>query len=153
MPRLGYETPCRPVRGPAERDRFLAVVKLATFAVAVGLIGGLYLLSGGTSEEAGRPAAAVRQLPTTSSTPVVVAPPVVSTATSEVVPAPPASAAPPPPATTTAAPPPAPAPPREDPRFAVVGEECPRDGMYSVTSRYRPVRCERGAWQLIRMGE
>lgn len=152
MPRLAYETPCRPVRKRA--DRTLAVIKLGTFAVAVGLVGVIYLLSGGgESREAGRPAAAVSMVPTT--TPVVVAPPVESTVTSEVVPTP----APPPAPVEEPVPPPAPAPepprpaepPPRDPRFAVEGEPCPRPGMYSMTERYQPVVCRRGNWQIVPM--
>ena len=154
MPRLGYETPCRPVPRPTERDRFLVVVKLATFAVAVGALGAFALLSG-TNREAGSPVAAVTPT-TTPSRPSVVAPPVASTVTSKVVPAQPATPTPPPPpppppASTPPKPPPAEPTPSE-PRFAVVGEPCPRTGTYSLTARYRPVVCRDGAWRLIPLG-
>jgi hypothetical protein len=158
MPRLGYETPCRPVPRPTERDRLLVVVKLATFAVAVGVLGGFALLSG-TDREAGSPAAAVT-LTTTPSPPAIVAPPVTSTVTSEIVPTrPPAPAPTTTTPTTTTTPPPVPPPPAstpppspQEPRFAVVGEPCPSAGTYSLTARYRPVVCRDGAWRLIPLG-
>ncbi|MCT2583680.1 hypothetical protein [Actinophytocola gossypii] len=154
MPRLGYETPCRPVPRPTERDRFLVVVKLATFAFAVAVLGAFALLSG-TTREAGSPSAAVTPT-TTPSRPAVIAPPVASTMTSEIVPTPPPAPATTTTTTTRTTPPPAPPPPAStpprDPRFAVVGEPCPRAGTYSLTARYRPVVCRDGAWRLIPLG-
>lgn len=152
MPRLGYETPCRPVPRPTERDRRLVLIRLTTFAVAVAVLGGFALLSG-TTREAGSPVAAVTPT-TTPSRPSIVAPPVASTVTSEVVPTPPPVPATTTTTTTTPPPPPASTPPptRREPRFAVVGEPCPRPGRYSLTARYQPVVCREGAWRLIPLG-
>ena len=152
MPRLGYETPCRPVPKPSEGDRFLFVVKFATFVVAIGLLGGFYLVSGGTSREPGHPAAAPAPTTTTSpARPSVVVPPVASTMTSEVGPPPAPATTEPPPETTTPAPRRQP-PPARDERFAVVGQACPTPGMYSLTSRYWPVVCRGGKWHPVTTG-
>jgi hypothetical protein len=162
MPPPRYETPCRPVPEPTERDRLpAAVVWLTPLVVAAaGLLAGCYLLWGGTTHEAGRPAPAttVTTSPTTptttSASSAVVMPPKPSTVTSEVAPAPPPVTTEPPAATPTPRPTPAepaPEPPREeDPRFAVVGQPCPRPGAYSLTSRYEPVVCRRGSWRPAR---
>jgi hypothetical protein len=161
MPRIVYETPCRPrPTPPPERDRTLALIRLATFALAVALVGGFFLVSGGSSPRAGSPVAAPAAAPSTTSRTPVVAPPVAGTLSAEIVPTPREPSPPPPPATErppaapatpgpTAAPPESrrgPAP-RPDPRFAVLGESCSRPGEYSVTERYRPVVCRDGSWR------
>jgi hypothetical protein len=160
MPPLRYEPPCRPLPRPAERDRLpTPAAKLAALVVAVALLAGCYLLWGGKSRESGHPAPAttITPNPTTTTPSPAVVPPVTSTATSEVAP-PPATPEPPAPeprVVTTTKPTPRPTTPppesRRDRRFAVVGQSCSRPGAYSFTSRYQPVVCEGGRWQLVPM--
>jgi hypothetical protein len=152
MPRLAFEEPkggpeqgepTQPSR-ETKRDGVVVVLRAATFAIVIALIGAVVLLVTASGEEPAATAPAVPEIKTshlpssgapTSTTPLgAIVAPEVRSVTAEVVP----TVAPPPERTepTTGK-----RPPGRDDRFAVVGEPCETRGEYAFTKRYEPVVC------------
>lgn len=153
MPRLAFEEPkggpeqgepTQPSR-ETKRDGVVVVLKAATFAIVIALIGAVVLLVTASGDEPAATAPAVPEIKTshlpssgapTSTTPLgAIVAPEVHSVTAEVVP----TVAPPPERTE----PPADTrpPPGRDDRFAVVGEPCETRGAYAFTKRYEAVVC------------
>lgn len=136
-------------RQKSNRDRALITLKVATFAVAALLVGGVVLVvSSGGEDDPGRSSPPVPTIessdtasPTTPTTvPTSPTPPVAvgNSATAQV--------------TVTTTPPSLPVPdpgtqgptgPTDEPGngFAVIGEPCPQAGSYGITEDYYPVVC------------
>lgn len=156
MPRLTFEEPLvDPTKGTStkhrqevKKDGVVVVLKAATFAVVIALVGAVVLLLTAGGDE---PRAKTPDVPeirtshaqaTTSTTPPagIVAPEVRSDTT--VMSMPP---------TTTERPRPTGRPPGRGQRFAIVGKSCDTPGSYAFTKRYEPVVCaEPGpTWRLL----
>jgi hypothetical protein len=151
MPRLVFE---EPKGGPAKtesarhrretkRDNVVVVLKAATFALVIALVGaGILLATSGGEAEQGAEAPAVPEIEdsnaptTTTTTPLAeIVAPEVRTQTAVITPtAVPTTTQPKPPPGTTR-------PPRREDRFAVVGQPCDTPGAYAFTERYEPVVC------------
>jgi hypothetical protein len=153
MPRLVFE---EPKGGPAStepaghsrettRDNVVVVLKAATFALVIALIGAGILLAtagGEPGREATAPAvpeisASHVPTPTTTPPPAEIVAPEVRSQTAVIT----ATAVP---TTTTTRPAPPSGgtrPPGPDDRFAVVGRPCGTPGEYSFTESYQPVIC------------
>lgn len=150
MPRLVFE---EPKGGPAKaepakhrrettRDNVVVVLKAATFALVIALVGAGILLAtaGGEPEQEARTPAVPEiegsNAPTTTTTPpaqIVV--PEVRSQTAVITP----TAVP---TTTQPTPPPdGTRPPGREDRVAVVGRPCDTPGAYAFTERYEPVVC------------
>lgn len=163
MPRLAFE---EPKGGPAatesarhrretKRDNVVVVLKAATFALVVALVGAGILLATAGGEEPAAKAPAVPEIKgsnapsstTTTTPPAEIMVPEVRTQTAEMTPT-----APP---VTTTQPAPRPGdnrPPDREDRFAVIGRPCDTPGTYAFTERYEPVVCEqrrggKAVWQ------
>lgn len=153
MPRLAFE---EPKGGPAKtesakhrretkRDNVVVVLKAATFALAIAIVGAVVLLAtaGGDEERADAPPVPeikTSHAPTTTTTPPVaeILVPEVRTQTAEMSPTAP-------PSTTSAKPAPRPGGNRPPGReFAEIGHRCDTPGAYSFTERYEPVVCVEG---------
>lgn len=150
MPRLAFE---EPKGGPAKtesakhrretkRDNVVVVLKAATFALIIALVGAGILLATAGGEEPRAEAPPVPEIetseapPATTTTPPVaeiLVPEIRSQTTELSVP----------PTTTTTSKPSRPGnrPPDREDRFAVVGRQCDTPGAYSFTERYEPVVC------------
>lgn len=146
MPRLVFE---EPKGGPAKtepatkRDNVVVVLKAATFALVIALVGAGILLvtAGGDEPEQAARTPSVPEIegsaaPTTTTTPsaeIVV--PEVRSQTAVITP----TAVP---TTTRPAPPPGNTrPPGREDRAVVVGRPCSTPGAYAFTERYEPVVC------------
>ncbi len=162
MPRLAFE---EPKGGPAKtesakhrretrRDNVVVVLKAATFALIIALVGAGILLATAGGEEPRAEAPPVPEIETshlpstTTTTPPmaeILVPEVRSQMTEMSVP----------PTTTTTKPSrPGNRPPDRDDQFAVVGHPCDTPGAYSFTERYEPVMCVerrggRAVWRSI----
>ena len=161
MPRLVFE---EPKGGPAtesakhRRDNVVVVLKAATFALVIALVGAGILLAtaGDDSELPEAKAPAVPEIEasnppaTTTTPPAAIVAPEVRTQTAVITPT-----AVPTTTTTRPAPPPGNTPPPErEERFAVVGQSCDTPGAYGFTERYEPVMCVerrggKGVWRLV----
>jgi hypothetical protein len=152
MPRLAFEepkggqekgTPAQH-RRETKRDGVVVVLKAATFAIVIALVGAVVLLVTASGDETAATAPAVPKIETshlpssaapTPSVPLAaIVAPEVRSVTAQVVP--------------TVAPPPAPRtstpeqrPPDRQDRFAVIDAPCETRGEYSFTQRYEPVVC------------
>jgi hypothetical protein len=151
MPRLAFEEPkggpgkpdSAKHRREVRRDNVVVVLKAATFALIVALVGAGILLATTGGEEPEAKAPAVPEIKTshvpstTPSSPMAeIVAPEVRTQTAEITP----TALP----TTTTAKPKPPEntpPPHRDDQFAVVGHSCDTPGAYAFTERYDPVVC------------
>lgn len=164
MPRLAFEEPKggpeksekkEPTkhRRESKPDGVVVVLKAATFAIVLALVGAVILLAtaGGDEQSAETPAVPeikTSHLPstTTTTTPLaaIIAPEVRSDTTEMVPTVQPTTQAPP--VTTTDQRPPG----RGEGRFVSVGDECDTRGAYAFTKRYEPVVCDsgRGSQQL-----
>jgi hypothetical protein len=151
MPRLVFE---EPKGGPARtesarhrrdsgRDNVVVVLKAATFALVIALLGAAILLATAGGEEPRADAPPVPEIktshvPTTTTTTPPLAEvlvPEVRTQTTEL------SVAAPPPTTTTTKQRPGNRPPTRDDRFVEIGHPCDTPGAYAFTERYEPVVC------------
>ncbi|MBB4906964.1 hypothetical protein [Actinophytocola algeriensis] len=164
MPRLVFEEPkggpanteSAEDRRDAKRDNVVVVLKAATFALVIALVGaGILLATAGGEPEQEATAPSVPEIeasntPTTSTTtPLaeIVAPEVRSQTAVITATAPPTTTQPTPPPGTTR-------PPGRGDRFAVVGQRCDTPGTYSFTERYQPVVCverrdDKPVWRLV----
>jgi hypothetical protein len=163
MPRLVFE---EPKGGPAKtesakhrremtRDNVVVVLKAATFALVIALVGaGILLATAGGEPEQEAKAPAVPEIkgsnaPTTTTTtpPAEIVAPEVRSQTAVITPtAVPTTTQPKPPGNTR--------PPGREDRFAVVGHPCDTPGEYSFTERYEPVICAerpngKAVWRLV----
>lgn len=135
-------------RREAKRDNVVVVLKAATFAIVLVLVGAVVLLVTASGEEPVASGPAVPEIGT-SHLPSAVAPsssvplaaivvPEVRSVTAQVVPTAPTAE---------------PGPTGGDGRFVVVGEPCATRGEYAFTERYEPVVCggrksrQRLVWQ------
>ena len=155
MPRLEFE---EPKGGPAKtesakhrrettRDNVVVVLKAATFALAIAIVGAVVLLAtaGGDEDRADAPPVPeikTSHVPTTTTTTPPVAEilvPEVRTQTAEMSPTAP-------PSTTSSKPAPRPGGGNRPPgrEFAEIGHRCDTPGAYSFTERYEPVVCVQG---------
>ncbi|MFL6120170.1 hypothetical protein [Actinophytocola sp.] len=132
------------------RDRVVLILRAATIAVAIALVGFIIVLATSGGDEAATNSPTVPKIPTshdpsatppataTTSTPpigAIVAPPVHSQ-TTEIVP---------PPVTQPTVPtedPPPPSPGGN--QFVRIGEPCDTQGAYAFTERFEPVVCDAG---------
>lgn len=147
MPRFGL--PALRIRPRAENeDWFPLVAKAAVVLVAVALVVGFVLVSGG--DDADDDAVTNPSVPTITDSPgagpsdtpqparpaVTVAEPAVGTQTAVITPK------------TTAKPKPRPKPPRPgiDPQFARRGLPCTVEGAFAVGRRLEPLVCRNGRW-------
>jgi hypothetical protein len=155
MPRLAFEEPKggpemeKPTqrRREIKRDGVVVVLKAATFAIVIALIGAVVLLVTASGEEPAAKAPAVPEIKTshlpssgvpTSTTPLgAMFAPEVRSVTAQVVP----TVAPPPELTVPTVPTIDKRPPGRHDRFAVIGAPCETRGEYSFTERYEPVVC------------
>jgi hypothetical protein len=150
MPRLAFE---EPKSGPAKtesakhrreikRDNVVVVLKAATFALIIALLGAGILLATAGGEEPRAEAPPVPEIEdspppsaatTTPPMAEILVPEVRSDTTELSVP----------PTTTTTRNPSRPGnrPPDREDRFAVIGHACDTPGAYSFTERYEPVVC------------
>lgn len=146
MPRLVFEEPkggpakAGPVshRRETKRDNVVVVLKAATFALIVALVGAGILLTTAGGEEPQAKAPAVPEIktthvPTTDPSAARIVAPEVRTQTAEITP----TAVP----TTTQPKPPGRKPPGRNDQFVVVGRPCDTAGAYAFTQRYEPVVC------------
>ena len=150
MPRLVFE---EPKGGPAKtesakhrretrRDNVVVVLKAATFALVIALVGaGILLATAGGEPEQEADAPAVPEISasnppvTTTTPPAAIVAPEVRSHTAVITPtAVPTTTQPTPPPGNTR-------PPGREDRFAVVGRPCDTPGVYSFTERYEPVIC------------
>lgn len=148
----GMEKPTQH-RRKIKQDGVVVVLKAATFAIVIGLIGAVVLLVTASGEGSAAKVPAVPEIKTSdlpsSGAPRSTMPlaailvPEVRTATAEVVPtvAPPAESAESTERTERTERTTDKRPPGRDDRFAVVGEPCETRGEYSFTERYEPVVC------------
>lgn len=152
MPRLVFEEPkggpakteSAKHRREAKRDNVVVVLKAATFALVIALVGaGILLATAGDEAEPQAKAPAVPEIEaskppaTTTTPPAAIIAPEVRTQTAVITP----TAVP---TTTTTRPAPPPGntrPPEREDRFAVVGQPCDTPGAYAFTERYEPVMC------------
>jgi hypothetical protein len=163
MPRLVFE---EPKGGPAtdtakhrretKRDNVVVVLKAATFALVVALVGaGILLATAGGEPEQEAKAPAVPEIEgsdaptaTTTTPPAQIVAPEVRSQTAVITPtAVPTTTQPTPPPGNTR-------PPGREDRFAVVGRQCDTPGEYSFTERYEPVICAqrpngKAVWRLV----
>jgi hypothetical protein len=164
MPRLVFE---EPKGGPAKtesarhrreatRDNVVVVLKAATFALVIALVGaGILLATAGGEPEQDAKAPPVPEIKgssaptTTTTTPLaeIVAPEVRSqTAVITPTAVPTITQPTPPPGNTR--------PPGREERVAVVGRPCDTPGAYAFTERYEPVICAerpngKAVWRLV----
>jgi hypothetical protein len=136
-------------RRPTNRDIVLVVLRAATFAVAIALVGAVILLTtSGGEDEAKAPA--VPQIadsrepstgPTTTTPPVAIVAPEVRSQTTEMAP---------PPVTQPTVPTDQPTGPPAN-QFVRIGDKCDTPGAYAFTERFEPVVCDRrrGQDQLV----
>ncbi|WP_133904233.1 hypothetical protein [Actinophytocola oryzae] len=132
-------------RRSATRDTVLVVLKVATVAVAIALVGAVVLLATSGEDDGRTKAPSVPQIatsddrsaaPTTTDVGAIVAPEVRSQTTQIV----------PPPVTTTTTQPSVPSGQPSSPQnqFVRVGDPCDTQGAYAFTERFEPVVCDRG---------
>jgi hypothetical protein len=134
-------------RRDSNRDTVLVVLKGATVAVAIALMGVVILLATAGGDEPTAKAPAVPDIPTshTATTgPTTTAPlgamvaPEVRSQTTEIVPSVP------PPVTEPTLPTAGPPPPGGGNQFVRVGDKCDTQGAYAFTESFQPVVCDRG---------
>jgi hypothetical protein len=136
-------------RRQVNRDSVLVVLKAATFAVAIALVGSIILLAtSGDGDTAAKspdvPQIADSREPTTGPTtpPAAIVAPEVRSNTTAIAP---------PPVTQPTVPSTEPPPSSEQSQFVRVGDKCDTRGAYAFTERFEPVVCDarRGNDQLV----
>ena len=164
MPRLAFE---EPKGGPAKtesakhrretkRDNVLVVLKAATFALVIALVGaGILLATAGGGEERRAEAPSVPEIETSDVPATTTTPPMAEMLVPEVHSQTTELSVPPTTTTTTTRPTrPGNRPADREDRFAVIGRQCDTPGAYSFTERYEPVVCvqrrgDRAVWRPV----
>jgi hypothetical protein len=157
MPRLAFEEPkggpLKTAEEPAKhrrepgRDRVLVVLKVATVALVLTLVGAVVMLATAGGEEPDAKSPSVPEIETsrpaetpTTTSPAAILAPEVRSQTGEMSP----TAPPPPPPVTEPTTLPAEPPPGQTNQFVRVGEPCDTPGAYAFTESFEPVICDGG---------